>query len=76
MASRALIDNWTLQNAGELLCSGLTGETADDLLLSADGESFQYNEISADVLRFETLCQLLHSVVFADELFVDERSTA
>lgn len=75
MASRALIDNWTLQNAGELLCSGLTGDTAHDVQFSRDGESFNYREISADVLRIETLCQLLNTIVFADELFIDDKFT-
>lgn len=76
MPNRVLIDNWTLQNAGELLCNGLTGDTADDLLLSPNGESFRYEETSADVIRFETLCQLLNTIVLADELYVDNQFTA
>ncbi len=53
MRNQHLLDNWTLQNAGEFLCDGLIAEK------------------SADVMRFEALCQVLHHVVFADVVFVD-----
>lgn len=66
-----LMDNWTLQNAGELICNGLDGDTAHDLVFSSDGAAFHYAEVSQDVIRFEALCQFLSNIVFADNLFVD-----
>ena len=65
------MDNWTLQNAGELICNGLDGDTAHDLVFSSDGAAFHYAEVSQDVIRFEALCQFLSNIVFADNLFVD-----
>lgn len=71
MPHALLMDNWTLQNAGELVCNGLDGDTASDLVFSPNGASFRYAEVSQDVIRFEALCQLLSNIVFADNLFVD-----
>ncbi len=65
------MDNWTLQNAGELICNGLDGDAAHDLVFSSEGAAFHYAQVSQDVIRFEALCQLLSNVVFADNLFVD-----
>jgi hypothetical protein len=71
MPHELLIDNWTLQNAGELICNGLDGEMAQDLVFSSDGTSFHYAELAQDSIRFEALCQLLSNIVFADNLYVD-----
>lgn len=68
---RLLIDNWTLQNAGEILCNGLTGETTPDLVFTKNGTDYRYVEVSADAVRFEALCQFLNNLVFADELHLD-----
>ncbi len=72
MPHTLLIDNWTLQNAGELLCGGLDGETTSDLVFTKNGASYRYDKVSADTVRFEALCQFLNNLVFADNLFVDE----
>lgn len=71
MPHRLLIDNWTLQNAGEILFNGLDGESAHDLVFTKAGANYRYDEISADVVRFEALCQFLNNLVFADELYLD-----
>ena len=73
MPHRLLIDNWTLQNAGEILCDGLDGESTQDLVFTKSGADYGYEEISADVVRFEALTQLLNNFVFADELYLDEK---
>lgn len=72
MSHQHLLDNWTLQSAGELICNGLNGETCHELRFSTDGTDFAYTEAPYDVARFEALCQVLHQVVFADVLFVDD----
>ena len=66
-----LLDNWTLQNAGEFLHRGLDGDTTNELSFSADGADFHYVEKSADLMRLEALCQTLHHTVFAESLCVD-----
>ena len=71
MSHAHLLDNWTLQNAGEILHRGLGGDTMNELLFSHDGTDFHYSEKSADVVRLEALCQVLHHAVFADDLCVD-----
>jgi hypothetical protein len=71
MPHRLLIDNWTLQNAGEILCNGLDGGTAHDLVFTKTGANYRYDEVSADVIRFEAVCQFLNNLVFADELYLD-----
>lgn len=72
MVSSVLIDNWTLQNAGELLQHRLTGASTTELNFSPDGLSFQYKPISRDLIAVDCLCQLLDHIVLADELHVDE----
>jgi len=71
MPHSLLIDNWTLQNAGEILCDGLNGDTTNELVFTKMGAGYGYEEVSADVVRFEALCQLLNNLVFADELYLD-----
>ena len=76
MPVHLLIDNWTLQNAGELLHGGLTGDTAHEIVFSADGQTFQYSDISKDTVSLECVCKLLHNLVFADELWIDSLYTS
>ncbi len=72
MPGQLLIDNWTLQNAGELLAGGLQGDTATELKVTDDRSGFSYQHISADVVKVSTLFQTFNHLVFADELFVDD----
>jgi hypothetical protein len=72
MPTNLLADNWTFQNAGEFLCEGLDGDTASELLILKDG-GFRYRDVSADVLRFDSLCQVLNHLVLSDEIWVDEK---
>lgn len=72
MVSSVLIDNWTLQNAGELLHRRLTGESTTELDFSADSRMLHYRPISQDLVSIDCLCQLLPHIVLADELQVDE----
>ncbi len=66
-----LLDNWTLQSAGEFLHSGLDGDFTHELAFSPDRTAFHYVEKPADVMRMEALCQVLHHTVFAESLCVD-----
>lgn len=68
---RLLADNWTFQNAGEFLCQGLEGDTANELVIPDQEDAFHYQEVSEDVLRFDALCQTLTNLVLSDELWVD-----
>jgi hypothetical protein len=72
MQHNLLMDNWTLQHVGELLCTGLIEDDASDLVLTKNGKSYRYETASADAVRFQALCQFLNNLVFADSLFVDE----
>lgn len=76
MGSRLLLDNWTLQNAGELLSSEVGTETTQEIVFSTDGQSFRYAEISHAEIALECLCQLLHNIVFAEDIFVDASFTS
>lgn len=71
MVAKALIDNWTLQNAGELLHSQCRGEPAHELDVEASAEEPKYQEVSQDVVALACLCQLLQQLVLTDELIVD-----
>lgn len=71
MVTKALIDNWTLQNAGELLHWKCRGQTADELDVIASAEKPKYQEVSQDVVALACLCQLLQHLVLNDELIVD-----
>ncbi len=75
MASRLLADNWTFQSAGEFICRGLDGSDARELVVPDGEDSFSYKSVSADVVRFDALCQLLHHLVLSDEVWVDENFT-
>lgn len=49
MRTNLLIDNWTIQNAGEFLCYGLDGDTAAELIIPASEDSFHYEDVSSDL---------------------------
>jgi hypothetical protein len=51
MQHSLLIDNWTLQNLGELLCYGLDGESADDLVFTEGGKNFRFEKAPAGPAR-------------------------
>ncbi|MCC5805371.1 MAG: hypothetical protein JJU00_03485 [Opitutales bacterium] len=72
MATRILADNWTFQNAGEFTCEGLKGDDARELVIPQNENSFHYQEVSYDLLRFDALCQVLNHLVLSDEVWVDE----
>jgi len=74
MTTRLLADNWTFQNAGEFICDGLDGDTADQLEIPHHEDGYSYKEVSSDFLRFDALCQVLSHLVFSDEVWVDEDS--
>lgn len=71
MATKALIDNWTLQNAGELLHWQCRGEASHELDVIASTKEPRYQEVSQDVVSLACLCQLLQHLVLSDELIVD-----
>jgi hypothetical protein len=71
MNGHVLIDNWTLQNAGELLAGVRSNTTAQELLISADSPAVQYAPIPQDIVALACLCQLVQTVVFADHLVTD-----
>lgn len=71
MIVKALIDNWTLQNAGELIHGQCKGETTHELDVAASAEEPRYQEVSQDVVALACLCQLLQHLVLTDELIVD-----
>ena len=75
MTTRLLADNWTFQNAGEFICRGLGGEMARELMIPEHRNGFGYQEISADLLRFDALCQILNHLILSDEVWVDEGYT-
>lgn len=68
-----LADNWTFQNAGEFMCEGLRGDEASELVVSEKEESFRYQDVLADVVRFDALCQVLNHLVLSDEVWVEEK---
>jgi hypothetical protein len=73
MPVKTLIDNWTLQNAGELIHGQRRGETAHELDVAASTATPQYRGISQDVVAIASLCQLVQHVVLTDGLVADER---
>jgi hypothetical protein len=71
MVAKALIDNWTLQNAGELLHWRCRGETGHELDVVASAQEPKYQDVSQDVVALACLCQLLQHLVLTDEIIVD-----
>lgn len=60
-----------MQDLGELLYGGLSGEVASELRFSEDGQHFFYANTSSDVIAFECLAQVLSNIVLADTCYVD-----
>lgn len=75
MAFGVLVDNWTLQDAGNLLELGFADETAAEIEFSADGQTYDYQHIPIGVVQVEALFQLINHIVFADEIVVDADNT-
>jgi hypothetical protein len=71
MKGRVLIDNWTLQNAGELLTGARANKTAQELIVSAESPSVQYASVLQDTVAMACVCQLLQTVVLAEQLVTD-----
>jgi hypothetical protein len=71
MKNQVLIDNWTLQNAGELLTGARPHKAAHELVISAQTPSVQYAPVLQDVVAIVCACQLVQTVVFADQLLTD-----
>ncbi|MEO8590513.1 MAG: hypothetical protein ABI432_14145 [Flavobacteriales bacterium] len=65
------MDNWTLEDSGELLSEGLKGEQASVMRFSEDGKSYFYEDLNWDMVAFECLAQTLSNVVLADVCYVD-----
>ena len=76
MNHSVLIDNWTLQSAGEFLAQGLEGDTASELQVAEDRTGFSYRARSADVVNASALFQVLNHLVFVDEILVDDGGVA
>lgn len=73
MTHKVLLDNWTLQDAGELLADGLGDGSTREMVFTKDKKSYRLGKIAVDVVRFESLCQILNAIVFAEELYVDAK---
>jgi hypothetical protein len=71
MKGQILIDNWTLQNAGELLTGTRVNKTAQELITSAESPSVQYTSVLQDIVAMACVCQVVQTVVFADRLVTD-----
>lgn len=69
--STLLMDNWTMQNAGELLHDGFQGDVAPELCFSDDRKEYFYKDISGDLVALECLFQVLNNIVIADISYVD-----
>lgn len=76
MPADLLSDNWTLQSTGELLHRGLQGDITSEVVFSDNQQHFQYQDASADLIRVESLFQILNTIVFADSCVVDADSTS
>ena len=57
-----LMDNWTLQNAGELICQGFDGDTAHDLVFTADGKHDLAKRGTACIRKIQTATNSSRSV--------------
>lgn len=71
MKGQALIDNWTLQNAGELLTGARDTKTARELVMSSESSSVHYAPVSQDIVAMSCICELVQTVVFAEHLITD-----
>ncbi|MDB6008554.1 MAG: hypothetical protein JWL65_804 [Gammaproteobacteria bacterium] len=71
MKGQILIDNWTLQNAGELLTGTRVNKTAQEHITSAESPSVQYTSVLQDIVAMACVCQVVQTVVFADRLVTD-----
>lgn len=71
MKGQLLIDNWTLQNAGELLSGARDPKMAQELRVAPDAQSVTYAQIPQDIVAMACVCQLVQSLVFSDQLLTD-----
>lgn len=65
------MDNWTLEDSGELLSEGLRGDVASELRFSPDGQDYFYQDTNWDSIAFDCLAQLLSNIVLTDVCYVD-----
>jgi hypothetical protein len=75
VSGKLLVDNWTLQNAGELLHGQRRGEMAQELAITESAEVVRYHEVPRDVVALACLCQVLEDVIFANHIVVDAAFT-
>jgi hypothetical protein len=71
MKGQVLIDNWTLQNAGELLTRVRDDKPTHELVISNASPSVEYAPIRQDVVAISCVCQLVQTVVFAEHVVTD-----
>jgi hypothetical protein len=74
MATELLMDNWTFQNAGELLHGEISDDLTKEIRCSVDGQQFQYVDVPQIAIQLESLFQVLHNIVLDDTCLVDEQA--
>ena len=75
MKRSVLIDNWTLQDVGNLLSNGLTHDSMHEIEISQDRTKHEFIEVPGGFIQFDALLTLITNIVLYDELAVDEGFT-
>jgi len=75
MSGKVLVDNWTLQNAGEFLHDQHRGAVAQEISFTDSSDGVHYRDVSQDTVALSCICQLIQHIVL-DEVLVVEAALA
>ncbi len=73
MKNSVLFDNWTLQDIGILIRSGIIDRESKFLLASRSDDSFEYFSRKYYTVQIECLFKLLNDIVLRDSILIDSR---
>ena len=69
----AIVDNWTLQNVGELISNGFSNDQASVVRVRDDTHS--YDDVSECIVQTEALFDIMTEIVLRETLVVDGQFT-
>lgn len=68
MSGKVLVDNWTLQNAGEFLHGQHRGAITRELSVTDSSDGVHYRDVSQDTVALSCICQLIQHIVLNEIL--------
>jgi hypothetical protein len=73
MANTLIIDNWQLQDIGNVLANGLSADTASELVINPASDSHHVIDVPHGGVQIEALLALLVDIVLRESIVVDSK---